>query len=280
MRFLIIKRLKSFAASMKSMQVYVEDYEHGDAVIGGTPCRRLGALKNGEEKSFKINEAATGVYVVSDALANDASGNGYCAIPAGRDDVSLVGQVVAGNVFRFGESAGAGIGGRRRIYKRSIMVALLVIISVIIVGFFVALLPSFMPDEDKDFSANGMNITLNDSFSVDEDNARYTLLFESDNVGIAVLKESFSSIPGALTMTEQQYAELFAGAIGVDADIKLLDDMMCMEYDVTYDTDYHYLCFIYKTEDAFWAVEFTTQSIEADKYRADIIRWAGSISFD
>ena len=38
------------------MKVFAEDKEHGETVIDGTPCRRIGELKNGEEKTFTTKE--------------------------------------------------------------------------------------------------------------------------------------------------------------------------------------------------------------------------------
>ena len=46
MRNLTVKREKSFVACLITMRVFAEDREHGETVIDGTPCRRLGELKN------------------------------------------------------------------------------------------------------------------------------------------------------------------------------------------------------------------------------------------
>lgn len=45
MRNLTVKREKSFVACLITMKVFAEDKEHGETVIDGTPCRRIGELK-------------------------------------------------------------------------------------------------------------------------------------------------------------------------------------------------------------------------------------------
>lgn len=52
MRNLTIKRAKSFVGCLAKMKIYIEDPAAGDTEIGGVSCRRLGELKNGEERPF------------------------------------------------------------------------------------------------------------------------------------------------------------------------------------------------------------------------------------
>lgn len=55
MRLLTMKRAKRYVACLVKMKVFIED-PTGDTMINGTPCRKLGELKNGEEKAFEISE--------------------------------------------------------------------------------------------------------------------------------------------------------------------------------------------------------------------------------
>lgn len=91
MRKLIIKRNKSFAGCFGKVRVYIEDRNAGDLDIKGCPCRKLGELKNGEEKGFSIDTAQTKVFVIGDAMTRD-----FCmdwkTIPAGEKDVLLSGK--------------------------------------------------------------------------------------------------------------------------------------------------------------------------------------------
>ena len=53
MRNLTVKRIKSAVACLVKMKVYIEDPLCGDFVINNTKCRKIGALKSGEEKRLR-----------------------------------------------------------------------------------------------------------------------------------------------------------------------------------------------------------------------------------
>ena len=53
MRNLTIKRTKSFVASLVKMKIYIEDPTSDEIVINNVRCRKIGDLKNGEEKPFR-----------------------------------------------------------------------------------------------------------------------------------------------------------------------------------------------------------------------------------
>ena len=103
MRMLTIKRNKSFAGFLGKVQVYIAAPD-GNLEIHGQLCKKLGDLKNGEEKSFTIDIAATTVYVIGDASTKD-----FCvdakAIAEGTAEVRLSGKVTldpqSGNPFIF-----------------------------------------------------------------------------------------------------------------------------------------------------------------------------------
>lgn len=86
MRNLTVKREKSFVACLITMKVFAEDKEHGETVIDGTPCRRIGELKNGEEKTFPIGEDDVKIFVIADELSKSFCFDCY-ALPAGSEDV-------------------------------------------------------------------------------------------------------------------------------------------------------------------------------------------------
>ena len=103
MRMLTIKRNKSFAGFLGKVQVYIAD-ANGELEIGGQLCCKLGDLKNGEEKTFTIDNTETTVYVIGDASTKD-----FCvdhkAIPAGTEEIRLTGKLhldpQRGNPFVF-----------------------------------------------------------------------------------------------------------------------------------------------------------------------------------
>lgn len=91
MRHLILKRNKSFAGCFGKVHVYLEDADRGELTIKGSPCRKIGELKNGEEKTFSIPTTQVKVFVIGDIATKD-----FCVdskvIPAGEGDVRLSGK--------------------------------------------------------------------------------------------------------------------------------------------------------------------------------------------
>ena len=103
MRNLIIRRQRSLAGCFGKVHVYINS-ESGELTIRNTSCKKLGELKNGEEKTFSIPNTDVTVYVIGDTLTKE-----LCypkQINAGDKDVHLSGKTTFdpqnGNPFVFG----------------------------------------------------------------------------------------------------------------------------------------------------------------------------------
>ena len=135
MRHLTIKRNQSFVGCLGVFKVYIEDAVFGDTTIDGVSCRKLGDLKNGEEKTFEIGEGAVKVYVIADQMSKNFC-NEYYQLPEGQEDVSLSGQSkfnpAAGNAFRFDNNNSAEVLASR---KKSTWKGIVVLVIAILVGY-------------------------------------------------------------------------------------------------------------------------------------------------
>ena len=102
MRKLTIKRSKSFIGCLAKIKIYIEDHDASELTINGVPCRKLGDLKNGEEKKFEIGEQAAKVFVITGKLSRNIF-NEFYELPEGQEDVSLSGKCSNpfGNPFSF-----------------------------------------------------------------------------------------------------------------------------------------------------------------------------------
>ena len=104
MRNLTIQRRKSFVACLAKMKIYIEDPFHPEITIQNIPCRKLGDLRNGEQKTFQIEDYAAKIFVIADKMSKN-----FCCeffqLPEGDQDVFLLGQnkfnPASGNAFRF-----------------------------------------------------------------------------------------------------------------------------------------------------------------------------------
>ena len=141
MRKLTIKRTKSFVACLMSMKVYIEDHSSSELTINDIPCRKLGEIKNGEEKTFEIGDEAAKVFVIADKLSKDYCNDIY-ELAEGHEDVSLTGKnqlnPANGNAFRFDNNESvAAQANRKRGTNKGIIIMIVAIAVGAIVGFII-----------------------------------------------------------------------------------------------------------------------------------------------
>ena len=284
MRNLTITRTKSFVGCLGKIKVYIEDALHSELYINDVPCRKLGDLKNGEQKTFAVENESLKVFVIADKLSKNFC-NEYYQLPAGNEDIALSGKnrynPAVGNPFRFDNNENPDAIANR---KRGRGIGFGILIVAIIVGF---LLGYFLTNEQEPmpevFSSGGMSIVLTDEFAetpVD----KYTATYDSRDVAVIALKEEFSLFEGFENYTLEQYANLVIENNNMsDTDIKNVNGLMSFEY--TYfnpetNKNYIYFSYVYKSGDAFWLVQVATEEDKATEYFDDIVMWANSVEFE
>ncbi len=284
MRELKIKRTKSFVGCLSKMKVYIEDPASNELTINNTACRKIGELKNGEEKTFEIGEDAAKIFVIADTISKDYC-NEFYQIPAGTENISLSGKnafnPAGGNAFRFdGNDNPEAIQNRKSGSKKGLVVLIAALIIGIAIGFAVV---GMFKTRDKTFSADGMSITLTNEFK-ETKMQNFTACYDSSKAAVFALKESFSLLEGFEDYTLEQYGDLVMQNNGLTAaNLKTTDGLTYFEYDYTNTQEnkvYQYYSFIYKADDAFWLIQFATYKTDANKYFDDIIDWASSVKFD
>ncbi|MBE6679341.1 MAG: hypothetical protein E7598_02335 [Ruminococcaceae bacterium] len=288
MRNLTIKRNKTFVASLVTDKVYIEDSNSNDLIINGIQCRKLGDLKNGEEKTFSIEESEAKIFVIVDKVSKDYCNEVY-TVPAGVEDVNLVGQhrfnLSNSNAFRFD---GVSDSETEKLHKKGATRGRIVIIAALLVGviigrFVTAEVISAIKSAPQTFSSEGMEITLTKQFK-EADYGTYTTCFDSSNIAVFALKEEMALFEGVITdYTVDEYARLVVYANGKsEEEIKNKDGLTYFEYDffnAEMDVEYHYYTFLYKAHDAFWMVQFATLKEDVQKFEDDIFKYAGSAVF-
>ena len=247
MRNLTITRTKSFVGCLGKIKDYIEDALHSDLYINDVPCRKLGDLKNGEQKTFAVENESLKVFVIADKLSKNFC-NEYYQLPAGDEDIALSGKnrynPAVGNPFRFDNNENPDAIANR---KRGRGIGFGILIVAIIVGF---LLGYFLTNEQEPmpevFSSGGMSIVLTDEFAetpVD----KYPATYGSRDVAVIALKEEFSLFEGFENYTLEQYANLVIENNNMsNTVIKNVDGLMGFEY--TYfnpETNKNYIYFSY-----------------------------------
>lgn len=287
MRDLTIKRRKTFVGCLMSLKIYIEDPTSEEIVINGTPCRKLGTIKNGEEKTFQVEEDSLKVFVIADKLSKNYC-NEFYQLPEGQEPISLSGKprfnLFTGNAFRFDNNDNEAVEKNR---KRGLKIGLIVFAVFVAVGavagYFIGTLinKDSAKAEAKDFSSNGMTITLTEDF-VEREYIGYTAIYTSSDVGVGVIGEAFSLMPGFENYTTQQYAQIVMQNNGKYAEIKTEDGLVYFEFDnsdPTTNVVYHYVAYAYKTSNSFWLVQFSTTEAKVDDYAESITKWAKSVRF-
>lgn len=289
MRNLTIKRTKSFIACLAKLKVYIEDPASNEIKISGVPCKKLGDIKNGEEKIFQVEDTAAKVFVIADKLSKDYSSEFY-QLPEGSEDLVLSGKnrfnPANGNAFRFDNNENEEVLTHR---KRSnvkgsavFVVSLLIgcIVGCVIGGAFGAYLFGqvlFGGNTDpKTFSAEGMSVTLTKEFKQCEYEP-YTVAFDSKHLAVFATKEDFNLVAGFENYTLDQYLDLVIEANNITTQTTKKTDGLT--YFICEAGDFRYFSFVYKAEDAFWLVQFAVRTEEADQYEARIIQWAKTVEF-
>lgn len=247
MRNLIIKREKTAVAAFGTMKVYIEDRVSGDTVIDSMPCRKLGALKNGETATFGITDEPARVYVIADKMSKNFS-NDFYQLFYGTEDVYLSGKnkynPFADNPFWFNNNNNPeAIANRKKSKRKTIVFNLIIFIVCLILGFIAGFMSYEGYTEPKDFSSNGMSITLTDDF-IATDIENYTVAYDSAEIAVFALKEEFSLVKGSENYTVSQYLESVKQNASDDTvDIQTESGLKGVEYNfVNPDTLIEYLC--------------------------------------
>lgn len=298
MRNLTIKREKSFVGCLAKMQVYLEDAEGGDlklsiyvedesgeAVKKEISCRRIGDLKNGEERTFEISEGAVKVFVIADKISKDYCYDFY-QLPEGDEDISLSGRnhlnPVLGNPFLF---VGKTYEELKPSQKKNVGKGVMVFISAIVIGVLLgycitAAILGSLGNREKSFTIGDMSITLTDNFER-QNVVGYSAGFASKNVDLLVNKTPFEYTVSS-KYSAAEYAELIIFGSNLESEVVTEGDLCYFIFeDETSDGDaYLYYAYTYKSDDSYWILYFAVEKGKAKRYADDIAKWAGSVSFD
>lgn len=137
----------------------------------------------------------------------------------------------------------------------------------------------------KTFSKNGFTITLTDDFE-ETNYGGYTAAFASEEMFLVALKEDFSYFEGeyGANSSLEDYAKLLISSNDIDATLEKDADLLYYTYDIydigTQEISHTFLAAVYKTEDAFWLVQFAVDAKDFDAQKETVITYAKSVSFD
>jgi hypothetical protein len=274
------------------MKVYIEDSESNEIIINNTPCRKLGELKNGEEKTFYITGKSSKIFVIADALSKSFC-NEYYQLPSGNDDITLSGKnkfdPSTGNAFRFDNNDSPEIAvSHKKSKKRGTVILALALAIGIALGAFISIF-LVLKKAPKVFSCNELSITLTAAFEDSyydydaSDYIGYDFICETEDVLVTGAREPFSFFEGMDVVTLEEYGDFILSINELrNLELKEDGDHIYFEYDRSFEEsgrDVHYYVCLYKADEAFWLVQFMTSTKDFAKYSSNIVEWANTVTF-
>lgn len=285
MRYLTIQRNKSFVACLMKVKVYIEGPNSSEIKIQGVPCRKIGELKNGEQQTFMIGDEKLRIYVIADKLSKN-----YCCdfyeVPEGTENIFLSGACkynpLSGNAFRFDGIPTEEMKYRRKHgIKKGIAVFAIALVIGIIIGLATTLIPLFVKPDSKEFTKSGVSITLNEDFA-EESIEGFDVTYSSNSMAVFMQESEFDGDEEFAAMTVDEYCDAVIKANGKNSEILHKDGLTYYEFSYISDQsiNYRYVCFVYKTEDSFWFVQFAVEETNYTLYEDDIFTYAKSVKFN
>lgn len=274
MRNLTIKRHKSVVGCAMKDQVYIRDAQDPELTIAGVPCRKLGSIKNGEEKTFQIPEGEQEIFMIVDKVSKEYC-NARAVVPA-EGDVSLAGKhyfVYGSNPFRF-DGAEVTATDKKNGRKGAVITICAVIIG-LLVG---SLVPKLMQPGEKVFVEGDFRITLTEAFEKEALDGFYAA-YTSNRAFVFAIREEKQYFGEEFTLGE--YSELVIAGGREDIPTTKGEKYISFEFTETpEDQELYYMGFFMESEDAFWMIHFATPVENRAEYREMFIRWADSIVLD
>jgi hypothetical protein len=140
-------------------------------------------------------------------------------------------------------------------------------------------------DDTKVYSDNGMSITLPNSFYKKE-LASVTNYYESEDAIVTALKESLTDLE-TIDITSDSSLEDYTKKVlennNLDSEIYtgVNENYMYFTYEKeTSGKDFYYMGVTYKSDDAFWLLNFACVDSNKSKYSDTFLTWANTVEFD
>ena len=132
--------------------------------------------------------------------------------------------------------------------------------------------------QPKDFSKEGLTITLTEDFKEQNDKS-YTAYYLSDTVAVYALREEFELFEGGdVEVDLPYYMDLVIEANGLDSKPQEKNDLLYFVFEKEVkDNDFTYYAFVYEGSDAFWLVQFCCETKNAEKLEDTIFQYAKSV---
>ena len=137
-------------------------------------------------------------------------------------------------------------------------------------------------EKPKVFTVEELSITLTDAFE-EKKLLTQTAYYESDDMLVTVLRESDATLRSESLdpeMSAAQYAETVVEMNQINAKVQTDDDLTYFSFrQEINDESCYFVAFIYKTEAAFWMIQFVCEAGDAEDLEPLIFSYARTVMF-
>lgn len=157
---------------------------------------------------------------------------------------------------------------------------ILMLIVLFGIGF---VLSGCLASQDKVFTIDDLQITLTDDFKETDQDEGFTAYFESNTIGVAIMKETFASLEVIDLNSEstiEEYIAAVQSAGNVSYEIQNKDNITYFTYESEIDgTNFYYMTAFYKGNDAFWIVNLFCEETNKSELENSLMNFAKSVKF-
>lgn len=136
----------------------------------------------------------------------------------------------------------------------------------------------------KDFSWNGLTISLDTSFKtveIDQESASFANYFKM--YVIIITYETYDDLISfgyEANMTPAEYGQISIEANEFDSKVQTEDGITYYTYTADIDgTEFTYMATIHGLGNAFWMVQFSTETKKFEKAKPQFLEWAKTVSY-
>lgn len=156
-----------------------------------------------------------------------------------------------------------------------------ILYSFILVGML--FLISGCEAKEQTYESNGFKITMQEGFT-EKSLASATVYLESIDSIVTALKEEYTLLKAVgldKDSTVEEYLTLVNANNLSDYEIKTDGDLKYFTYESTVSgKTFYYLATAYKSDDAFWLINFAAEKTNKEKFEPLFLKWAKTVEFN
>ena len=315
MRKLTVSINAAHSSQLGNIHLYIES-EVGNTRISGILCKKLGEVTEGSSASFNVENGNLKLFAIPEYQGQNFEYNPF-RLPVGESDIAIIGvskvdekgnpSLTLGLAQRPAQNKPAvkdiamkeqpkaktvkkETTGEKK--KSNPVVVTITVILAMVIGLLVgytatSAIINATKDRSKTFTVDDMSITLTGHFNKDKDAKNYTAAYASEDVAVFVNRDFFTQSKDMDTWTTEDYLDVIItmystrygfDIVGVNKD----SGIPFFTYTGASHSNgqaYIHCVYAYKTDDAFWTVEFAIAESNRDAYLDKISEWAHTVSF-